>query len=338
LVSHHEIQNSVLRKIIITSLVGALTFPLTNLLFDSAAAQFIAAVGVGAVILVIQFLIDFEHRLAAVEGSQNEQTADIRRAVDQGFAKVSAATKLFAQLEAADMKADAIGRLVAQAAAMEPSSSPLLLRFIQTEMNRMTQFLHALGEQEATYNGEDRDWLLGLTRSATTSIDAISTSTVDAGRTEFEYGFWGSDLGQHYLSAQQEAIRRDVRVRRIFVVRTLEHADDQSLLSVCRSQASLGIEVRVLNTADMAGSTRGMLLLHDFILFDDALSYEVMPTTPLDDSSDSSILYTRLVLRNKDLNERMDRFQQFWASAMPLPATDAHYRTTVRDTSQGRLR
>ncbi len=333
---HNEIRQSVLRKIIITTLVGGLTFPVTNLLFDSTAAQLIAAFSVGAVILIVQFLADFERRLAAVELSQQDQTTDIRVAVEQGFAKVSTATQLFARLEAAGTKTTAIDSLVTQAAAMEPNSSPLLLRFVQAEMNRMTEFLHSLAEQEATYNGEDRDWLLGLTRNSSGSIDAISTSTVDAGRTEFEHGFWGSDLGQRYLSAQQEAIGRGVRIRRVFVVKAPEHFDDRGLLSVCRSQSSLGIEVRVLNTADITSATKKLLQLHDFIMFDEALSYEVIPSTPFDDSSEPSILYTRLVLRPKDLKERTDRFQQFWSCATPLPEVDIPAQAARNTTAGGR--
>ncbi|MFD1046961.1 hypothetical protein ACFQ1S_16120, partial [Kibdelosporangium lantanae] len=86
-------RNSVLSKIILTSFVGALTFGVTNMLFDSIAAQFGTAVGAGAIILVIQFLVDFEQRLGAVEDSQVEQTRDIRRAVDDGFTKVGPATR-----------------------------------------------------------------------------------------------------------------------------------------------------------------------------------------------------------------------------------------------------
>ncbi|MCE7011035.1 hypothetical protein LWC34_50765 [Kibdelosporangium philippinense] len=314
------VRNSVLRKIIITSVIGGITFPLTNLLFDSLTAQFIAAVSVGAISLVVQFLIDFERRLAAVEQGQHGQTDDLRRAVDQGFAKVSAATQLFARLEEAELKTDAIARLVGQAAAIEPGASPLLVKFVETEMNRMTELLGSVGQQELTYEGEDREWLLGLTRSVSTSIDAISISTVDNGRAHFEHGFWWSDLGQHYLSAQQAAIRRGARVRRLFVVVTPEHADDHELLSVCRLQASLGIEVRVLNVADMTSSMKATrLLLNDFIVFDDVVSYEVVQATRIGitDPPSPPILYTRLVSGQKQVGEQIERFRHFWEHAKP---------------------
>ncbi|SMC51593.1 DUF6879 family protein [Kibdelosporangium aridum] len=314
----NDVRTSVLRKITVTSVIGGITFPLTNFLFDSLTAQLIGAVSVGAVTLVVQFLMDFERRLGSVEDSQSEQTEDIRRALDEGFAKVSAATQLCAQLEAAGMRTEALGRLVAQAAEMEHVSSNLQRGFIDTEMDRVTYVLHAFGEKEATYNGEDREWLLGLTRNVTKSIDAISTSTADAGRTEFENGFWGSNLGRYYLAAQQDAVCKGIRVRRIFVVHSAESIDDHGLLSVCRTQASLGIEVRVLDITNVPSTPTSNSILHDFILFDDELSYDVVTA----EGSAPSILCTRLVLREEEIKKRRDRFRHFWDWATPLSIVD----------------
>lgn len=313
----HERGTSVIRKIVITTVVGALSFPLTNLLFDSVAMQLVMAVGVGAIILVIQFLIDFEQRLASVEESQEIQTADIRQAVDEGFAKVSAATRLCAQLEASGLTMAAVSDLVTQAAAVEPTMSSLMRSFVQSEMVRMTQFLHALRELEATYDGEDSYWLLGLTRSAGKTIDAISLPGVDAGPQVFGGGFWSSNLGHRYLALQREAVCRGVRVRRIFVVERPELAEDPGLLTICRSQASLGIEVRVLCPADMTKFMTSYLHLNDFILFDDAVSYETIPAANIDPEANPLILYTHLVLRPDKLTERREQYRQFWASAKP---------------------
>src|SRR5689334_24491194 len=48
-----------------------------------------------------------------------------------------------------------------------PISSTLAHRLAQRELSRMSEFLKELGEGgEAIYDGEDRDWLLGLTYSA----------------------------------------------------------------------------------------------------------------------------------------------------------------------------
>lgn len=293
-----------LRKVVTTSAIGGCAYLLATLVLDSLAAQLIVAAGVGAVSLMVQFLIGFERRLAAVEDGQHGQTATLQRAVHQGFAKVSAATQLMARLEAAESKNNAIGRLVGQAAAIEPGASPLLVKFVETEMNRMTEFLHSVEHQELTYDGEDREWLLGLTRNATTSIDAISLCTVDADKP----GFWAQPLGLDYLSAQQAAIQRGVRIRRLFAVQGPEHVDDRSLWTVYESQASVGIEVRVLNVSDMP--------LADFVIFDDVVSYEVVSGPPVE-GIDPVILCTRLVFRPDHVSRQMDRFRDFWQRARP---------------------
>ena len=65
---------------------------------------------------------------------------------------------------------------------MDGRVNPLLQRLARREVERVTLFVRQLPVGiEITYDGEDRDWMLGLTREAQTSIDAISLSTVDAG-------------------------------------------------------------------------------------------------------------------------------------------------------------
>jgi hypothetical protein len=317
LLFRHDSGHGVLRKIVITSFTGAVSFPLTNMIFSSPTAQLTMAVGVGGVILVIQFLIDFEKRLAAVEGRQIEQMAEVRRAVEQGFVKVNAATRLFGEVEMAGLKTDSVTQLVENAVAIGPHAPPLLSAFIQAEMDRISQFLHELADQEATYDGEDRDWLLALTRSATATIDAISLLAVDAGGKVFHGGFWWSDLGHRYLSAQREAVQREVRIRRIFVIEHNSLVDDPSLHFICNSQAELGIEVRVVCLLDMPNTMKRYL--YDFILFDNVLSYEATPAAHLEDGANPLILNTRLVLRSTKLEERIKRYRELWASATPYP-------------------
>src|SRR3954453_14958315 len=86
---------SVSRKIIVTVIVGAISFPLTDLLFSSVSAQLAMAAGFGAVVLLLQFLIDFEIRLARVESGQRESAAEIRATVAEGYSNVNAVTRLF---------------------------------------------------------------------------------------------------------------------------------------------------------------------------------------------------------------------------------------------------
>jgi hypothetical protein len=330
LVFQHEFRNSVLSKIIVTSFVGAVTFAITNALFDSIAAQFGAAAGAGAVILVIQFLIDFEHRLAAVEESQLLRTREIRTAVEEGFAKVGPANRLYAELENAGLNTSTVSRLVTQAAAMKSHPVPLVGALMQSEMERLLWLFRSLRDNEATYDGEDRDLLLALTSKVSTSMDAISTPMVDTGRKPFQGGFWNTDLGHRYLTLQRDAILREVRIRRIFVVRGPDTIEDLGMRSVLVSQASLGVTVRVLYLADMANFLK--TYLHDFILFDDVLSYDVIPETPVDEDG-PLLVHTKLVTHVVNVRERREHFDKLWHVATPFPSAADTGVGAVEDTS-----
>lgn len=78
------------------------------------------------------------------------------------------------------------------------------------------------------------------------TIDAVSLSTRHVDGKGFDGGLWISDFGQRYLDFQQDAIRRKVVVRRVFVIDP-EQTNQANLLRLCRQQMSLGICVRVLD-------------------------------------------------------------------------------------------
>jgi hypothetical protein len=98
------------------------------------------------------------------------------------------------------------------------------------------------------YEGEDRDWLLGLTWTTRTSIDATSLVTIDSTQSQsrVDGGLWTSDLGQRYLNRQREVIERGVRIRRVFIVERPEFRQDEDLDRVRRMHTDLGIEARTL--------------------------------------------------------------------------------------------
>jgi hypothetical protein len=89
------------------------------------------------------------------------------------------------------------------------------------------------------------DWMLWLAQHATSSIDAISIPDLDAGNTT--YDFWESQLGRRYLDPQHQAIRRHVRVRRVFVTDRDGIVKERTFQRICRTQLELGIEVRMLH-------------------------------------------------------------------------------------------
>ena len=106
-----------------------------------------------------------------------------------------------------------------------------------------------------------------MTREAEPSIDAISLSTVDAGVQGLDGGLWTSDLGIRYLELQREAITRNVRIRRIFVVENDEITTyDESFLRITQMQRDVGIEVRMLDHRLIPALDA--VQIFDFIVFD----------------------------------------------------------------------
>jgi hypothetical protein len=295
--------------------VGALSFPVTNVFFSSTGQQLAMSAAVGAVILIVQFLIEVDHRLGTLENRQVESTHATGELVAKGFRNVNEATRLFGDVESLGIKDDAITQMIDNAAQIDPMKSPLVSRFVLLEMGNMTNFLHGITNEHLSYPGEDRNWLLSLAESATESIDAVSLPAVDAGGEVFHGGFWDSDLGRRYLRLQHAAVRRGVRVRRVFVIERPELATDPDVLRTCREQATLGLDIRLLSSS--SGMPKPMTS-YDFILFDDQVSYEVTPGTPSEDGAVPMILQTQLVLTEKDVAERRATYVHLWESAKPL--------------------
>jgi hypothetical protein len=308
----------VVRKIVITTVVGAISFPLTNVLFQSFAEQLAMSAGVGGLILIVQFLIDVEGRLAVVEAQQTEQADDIKQAVESGFSKINDATALFSRIESIGLKEDIVTHLAQQAAELGEDAPPLVKALMGAEFDRLAWFLDGLAnKKEVTYEGEDREWLLALTRIVGRSIDAVSMPSTDGGGQIYHGGFWGSDLGHRYLDLQHDAVRRGVRVRRLFVIERPELADDPDLLQTCRNQAYLGVDVRWLFPGAVPRTREKYL--HDFTVFDDALSYEITPVAQIEEGENPLFLHTRLMLDPVKVRERKERYAEFWDSARPLP-------------------
>lgn len=313
---HHDSSPSVATKIAITAVVGAVSFPLTNLLFSSLSGQLAMSVGIGGLILIVQFLVDFEARLSSVEVSQRENLAEMRNTIEIGFANLNYATQLVVGVEQAGVRSGSMTELVRRAAELGPDTPPLVSAFVQSEITRMTQLLHEVAEREINYDGEDRDLLLSLTGAVVRSIDATSLSTVDAGEKGYDAGFWSSDLGFRYLIRQREAMRHQVRVRRVFILGNADIADDDIFRDMCNWQCRLGVEIRILFPQAIPKDMKSYLW--DFILFDDTVSYEVTPAAQLDMAAGPVILHTRIVMEPDKVKQRVERYRELWAAAQPF--------------------
>lgn len=331
----------VFRKILVSVGIGTIAYFITNILIMNIGEQQIWAITLslllGGVVFMAQFMGNLEERLEAVERETKDHAvlveqimdskladirqevaagfAEINKVVESGFIKISEATELFGLVEASALRTDAMTQLVRHSTQIDPSVPPLVFRFAQDEIGRMSEFLKELSEGgNVTYEGEDRDWMLSLTRNAQSTIDATSLTTVDAGGRGFvDGGLWFSDLGQRYLEVQREAVMRGVRIRRVFIMDRTGLAEDDAFLTVCSIQRDIGIEVRVLDSSAIPDVRRSSLF--DFILFDDAISYESTPASSIDGSVRPSIVNTKLELRPSRVKNRMQRFKDLWISA-----------------------
>ncbi|MDQ3274110.1 MAG: phosphatidylserine/phosphatidylglycerophosphate/cardiolipin synthase family protein [Actinomycetota bacterium] len=304
----------VVRKILVTSLIGGMAYYFTDLTNQPQIWALSASVFIGGITLVVQFLNDFESRLENVEQRLAKHSAEVRSLIEEGFARTNEATELFQAVEASALQTDAVTQLVRHSTQIDPDSPPLVYGFAQLQITRMSQFLKELSEGgDVSYDGEDRDWILGLTMQSRKTIIATSLSTVDAGGESFGGGLWTSDFGLRYLELQREAVRRGVDIRRVFIVDRPEQTDEVDLPRICRQQKDLGIQVKVLNRSDIPDA-----LLFDFVVFDDAIGYEVTPASRVDFSMEPMIVKTNLIRQPERVDERTRRFEDLWASAREL--------------------
>jgi hypothetical protein len=296
--------STVSRKIFYTAASGVLTFLITNALEQPIATSVTLSILIGGIALMVRFLVDFERRLAVVEALARSGQKRMEHLVGEAFSKIDDATELFRLIEASKLPPGLVEGLVRHSTKITPSSPSIVYRFVEAELRDMSECLKQLSEGgTVTYYGEDRDWLLGLTAYATTSIDAISMASVDR-------GLWYSEIGQRYMEAQRLAVERQVAIRRIFI---LEPDDDADIEWACSEQRKVGIHVRVLERSGIPAALKVQVL--DFIIFDQVISYETTPAAAVTDTDRPAVAETQLVLREHRVRDRVRVFEALWAAA-----------------------
>jgi hypothetical protein len=199
----------------------------------------------------------------------------------------------------------------------EAGVSLLLQRLARREVERVTCFVRQLpAGGEIAYDGEDREWLLGLTAEAQRSIDAISLAVSGQGMQGFDGGLWISDLGTRYLALQREAASRNVAIRRIFVFENEDLARDEAFMKVTRMQSEVGVDVRVLDYQLIPEWLQTMTF--DFVVFDGAVSYETTSAVTLNAGGSRPVIWRTVLApmpaRVRDLE---NKFGQLWLAADP---------------------
>jgi hypothetical protein len=303
---HRNLALGVTSKVGVPLLLGLIT--LVSLLAGGMSAQDSTELSVLVTLgfILVLFLIDLELRMSALD-----------ERVTVGFQKVDRSVGLAALMEESVLDKALLVELLEAAGAADTTVSPLLQRLAQREIKRATWFVRQLPVgSEIAYDGEDREWLLGLTVEARHSIDAISLSTVDAGLRGFDGGLWTSDLGTRYLELQREAIDRKVAIRRIFVFEDEDLVSDETFLKITQMQREAGVDVRMLDHQLIPEWFRSMIF--DFIIFDGALSYEMTPATTFNaGGTRPAIVRTLLAPMPVRVRDLQNQFEQLWLAADP---------------------
>jgi hypothetical protein len=287
-------------------LIGLITLVVSDIGGMQVANSLELAAVVAFGIALVLFIVDTEIRVSAV-GER----------VSASFMQIGRLAELFALMERSSLGPALLADFLETASEVDGRVNPLLQRLARREVERVTEFVRQLPVGGGiAYDGEDRDLLLGLAREAEHSINAISLSTVDAGMRGFDGGLWTSDLGHRYLQLQREAITRKVRVRRIFLFENEELARDETFMSITQMQRDAGVEVRMLDHQLIPEWMRSMIF--DFIVFDEAVSYETTPATSFTaGQTRPAVVRTYLAASPDRIHDLERKFEQLWEAANP---------------------
>ena len=286
----------ILIKIVVTAVAGGLAYLLTNTTNEPVIWQLTMSVFVGGVALVVQFLIDV--------AEQSRRTADLVR-------KMNEAATLLAESDGV-LGRDSLSRLVRAAGGIS-GREDLQLRFADRQVVDLANLFDGLQSGRAEHEGEDPDWLLGLTETASISIDATSMTSFDKYRGFVDEGqFWASDLGLRYLDRQRKAIERKVRIRRLFLLAE-DATDADRLQALLEPHKKIKVETRILRADDIYFLYRNDL--EDFIVFDQRISYEFHTARTLRENVTPLIANVALVVNPRLVRQRQERFEELWSAA-----------------------
>jgi hypothetical protein len=310
----------IMRKALFTTLAGGVTYLITNLAVQPGIESITLSTFIGGVTLVVQFLIDFEGQLKAVERGMQAHATETRRLIDDNFGKINEATRLYDRIERSAASSEVI-HFINSISDLTSDRPPLVRQLARNGIEQMSLNLWRLSTRsDVILKGEDQEYLLNLTASAAVSIDATCIAAVDVGVDGVSGGLWSSDLGQPYLDWQEEAVNRGVAIRRVFIVHGTNLADDDGLIDLLQQQQDKGIQVRVLEPVQAARF--GTSARSDFVLFDHEVGYETNYNVFVGDEGPQTIQNTRLT--QTDVPVLIRQFENLWKAASepsPRPST-----------------
>jgi hypothetical protein len=286
--------SNVIRKFLVTLAFGGVAYLLTILTKQPAIWSLTMSIFIGGVSLVVQFLVDVDARVGALDGR---------------FTTVNRATELFGDVNARELKTDAVIELVETASAVAALERPMLTRFANAEIERLTRILRQLASNPSINEpGDEADWLLTLTANTDQSMRA----TTMIGPRSVDEAFWQTPLAATYIETQREAIQRNVRIQRLFIIPRNQPmgAEVEDLI---QENLDLGIEVRVYRDPPA-------LDVLEFVVFDAEICQE-FPVRRGSNSGDTFFVKTELQTDPKVVARRIRQFDYWWrvAEVRPLP-------------------
>ncbi|MFI5954386.1 DUF6879 family protein [Cryptosporangium sp. NPDC051539] len=303
-----------MRQMSIAVLAGTVVFGLGAVSGFGVGASPLVSLAIAVVVagfaLLSQMVAGLTTELRALTVQQISHEDGMRSLVAGAFAQINDSARLFGLLEQTAARTDPVTQMVQHAILIKPGDSDIVYEFAQNEISRTSSFLKSLAAGETTYEGEDQDWLIGLTDVARSSIDATTFATIDAGDESSDRGFWKSPLGRRYLTAQQEAIStRGVTIRRVFVVDEADLINSRSLVDIAAAQTRAGVQVRIL---DFNRIKRFYTDFREFTVFDGSVSRETVVSAGAGAEA-PAILNTKLVLDIGQIRKRVADFEYLWS-------------------------
>jgi hypothetical protein len=304
-------------KILSSVAAGSLVFGITSLTKQNIIQGLLLSVLIGGIVLLVEFLSEFEESIESLKFSQRD-----------GLANFSDATRLYEKVDSSPVERAQVDFLLNQVGDLGRDTHSLLMDLVNLEVKRLGLFIKQVHEASRfhgtiqsgveqpfsiAYHGEDREWLLALTSVSKKSVDAISLSTIDAGVNNYDGGLWRSDLGRRYIDLQRMAIRRGLQIRRIFYFDRPEISQDGVFQDICAQQHAIGVKVRILEESVLSPERRS--LVSDFIVFDDSLAYEMTSAVALADGHRPERLTTYLSAQEERVQDLQGRFEQLWMLA-----------------------